>query len=364
MTFHWYWPFVRPEEIDWARATVRPNESVLIQAIDRPDAPPAGIDGPISIVRSLPDVDMSVHRGVAWMMSRQRTYRARARARRDLWSSSSFDLVHLHYVNRFTDSVSRLPHPLVISVHDVTPHVPRLGSNLDQGLLTRVYRRADALIVHHSSIADELTRQTRIPNDRIHIVPHQVYPTHAPYVDPPEGPPVILFFGSLRQNKGLHLLGPMMDQLGDTDYRLVIAGSGEPTMQNAARALARQNSRIDVELGFANLERKRELFAQASVVVLPYTSFSSQSGVLHDAYGHGRPVVVTDVGALGATVRDDRTGTVVAPQDPVGLATAIRSVLDPHSWGELSTAARRVAFERSPQRLGVMLRAIYDTVLV
>lgn len=358
MRIHWYWPFARPEELEWAHATARPGDSIVVQVIDSPVAPEAGRTGSVEVVRDLPAVDAVTTHGLPWLWSRQRTYRHRAAARRRLWEREDFDLVHLHYVNRFTDAFVRLPHPLVMSVHDVTPHVPRLGRRLENQLLGRLYRRADALIVHHRVLADVLMRQFELPASIIHIVPHQVFPTGAPIVDPPDGPPVILFFGSLRPNKGIHLLGPMMDHLRDVDCRLVIAGGGDPGIEGAVRRLAESDPRITAEIGFISLERKRELFTQASLVVLPYTEFTSQSGVLHDAYGHGRPVVVTDVGALGYSVREDGTGIVVAPNDPKQLSAEVRNILELDSQDFLHHINSLIS-ARSPHTCGLLTRDIY-----
>jgi glycosyltransferase involved in cell wall biosynthesis len=130
-----------------------------------------------------------------------------------------------------------------------------------------------------------------------------------------------------------------------------------------ALAAAAQNPRVRAEIGFVTLERKQELFAAASLVALPYTAFASQSGVLHDAYGHGRPVVVTDVGALGQTVREDQSGLVAAAGDPASLASRIVEALEEESWSDLSRSTGRIRRERSPERTGERLRAVYDVVL-
>ena len=53
---------------------------------------------------------------------------------------------------------------------------------------------------------------------------------------------------------------------------------------------------------------------EATLVVLPYLR-TDASGVLATAIGHGRPVVVSDVGSLGETVREFGLGEVVPPGD-------------------------------------------------
>src|SRR5205085_173798 len=106
-----------------------------------------------------------------------------------------------------------------------------------------------------------------------------------------------------------------------------------------------------------------ELFRQASVVVLPYTSFASQSGVLHDAYAQGRPVIVTDVGALGETVREDGTGVVIPSGDAATLAQSIERILSDSTrlaqYAERTLAIRQA---RSPGELGPVLRLVYEAV--
>jgi glycosyltransferase involved in cell wall biosynthesis len=360
--FYWYWPFARPEELDLAAATVRPGESVTVQVVDRTGAPEAGNVGAVEVLRDLPDVDRSDLSTARWLTSRAGTYWARERLRRRTWRSGQFDLVHLHYLNRFTDWVSPLPRPLVLSVHDVVPHEPRLGQPIERRLLLRLYHRPDAVVVHHGNLAEALQTDFRVPPERIHVVPHQVFPVPEAPVDPPPGPPTLLVFGALRPNKGISVLREMMRGL-DADLVLHIAGHGDAHVEDEVRSMASEDERVRCEVGFVSLARKRELFRAASLVVLPYTGFASQSGVLHDAYGHGRPVVVTDVGALGHTVREDGTGIVVPPNDPSAMAEAVVALLAPAVWRPYAEAAERVASERSPAAVGARLRRVYDLVL-
>jgi len=360
MRFHWYFPFARTEELDWARFTPRAGETLVLQVIDRPHAPASGEFGPVTVVRDLPDVDRDVS-PAAWLPSRARTYVSRSRARKSRWKTDDFDLVHLHYLNRFTDTVAHMPHPLVLSVHDVVPHQMRLG-RAELPLLRRLYSRGDAIIVHHRSLKERLQDEFSLDDDRLHVVPHQVF--SAPFTAPPRPdlPPLVLFFGALRANKGLHVLLDAFKRVGVDGLRLAIAGRGDKDVEALAVQAAERDPSIAAEIGFVSLERKWELFRQASVVVLPYTSFASQSGVLHDAYAMGRPVVVTDVGALGRSVEEDGTGLVAVPSDPDDLAETLRAVLNPPTWDKLAGETTRVRQDRSPQRTGERVRAVYDTV--
>ena len=115
------------------------------------------------------------------------------------------------------------------------------------------------------------------------------------------------------------------------DVRLVVAGDqiepAEP-YQELARELGVAD-RIDWRLRFVTEDEIADVMEEAAVVVLPYREIES-SGVLATALGHGRPVVVTDVGSLGDTVREFDAGAVVPPEDPAALADAcVAQLRDP-----------------------------------
>jgi glycosyltransferase involved in cell wall biosynthesis len=115
---------------------------------------------------------------------------------------------------------------------------------------------------------------------------------------------------------------------------------------------------VHLEFGRISAERKRELFGGASFVLLPYVEFHSQSGVLADAYAYRVPLIVTDVGAIGPTVRDDATGYVVQPGDADGLADAL---LRAARRGRTFTAALDAAAARHDVSVvGPALRTIYE----
>jgi glycosyltransferase involved in cell wall biosynthesis len=174
--------------------------------------------------------------------------------------------------------------------------------------------------------------------------------------------PCVLFLGSLRGNKGVDVL---LQAIASTpeEISFVVAGRGERHLEATLRRAVAADARLHVEIGYVTQQRKTELFRQASVVALPYTAFASQSGVLHDAYAHGRPVIVTDVGALGDTVREDETGIVVPPADADALAAAmVALVRDRRALDEFTANAGRIRDLRAPQRVGALLRDVYDTI--
>jgi glycosyltransferase involved in cell wall biosynthesis len=366
MRIYWYWPFAREEDFALALATPGPADSLVLHALDRPGAP-RGREGRVTVRAELPDVSDATERSLGWARSRARTYRTRARMRRDQVASGGFDVAHVAFLNQYTDVVDLRPLarrvPLVTTVHDVVPHRSRLPAVAQHQLLARLYAACGTIVVHHGDVGAELTRRFAVDPARVHVVPHWVSPFRA--VDDRRvlaEHPTVLCFGTLRSNKGIEVLLRAIERLpASVPLRFHIAGRGDAALEQAVEAAAARDPRIVAEIEWITPERKAELFRTADLAVLPYTAFSSQSGVLHDAFGNHLPAVVTDVGALRASVEDAGAGWVVAPGDADALAAAIAGAFaDPAAWQRAADGARSVAIDQAPARVGAALRAVYE----
>lgn len=366
MRIYWYWPTPHLRMHPWPLATARTGDSVTVHSLIPPEGEsPERVSG-YRLRRDLPRpcaLERSDH--LRWWVSRSRTYWQRARLREQLVYAEHYDICHIHHVNLLTDwwAIPRLRRraPVVLTVHDVVPHVRRLPEGVEDRLLQGAYRAADALIVHHEALRSELRTRFGIDPSKVMVLPHPVRTVarlRAEDVDDR----TVLFFGSFRRNKGIPVLLQAIDKLrGHDDVRFVFAGAGDRTLQEGVRNAARLDGRIVPEISKVSDDRRDHLFRSAGLVVLPYSDFHSQSGVLADAYSYGRPVVVTDVGALGDTVREDGTGWVARPNDPRDLARALDAALrDRPGRISFAKAARRAGRERSYPVVGRQLRSIYD----
>ncbi len=373
MRLYWYWPFLREEDVALVEATVRPGDELTVQVLDRPGAPRASTDPARRIVRDLREVAPFPEGSLRWVASRAATYAERLRRRRALLATLPVDVAHVHFINYFTDWIDlpllRRRAPLVVSVHDAVPHHPRLPAWALERALRRIYLSADQLVVHHSHVGGLLTARFGIHADRISVVPHWVSPPPAPAgakfaATRADHRATVLFFGTFRRNKGVDVLLEATARLAHRgDLRVCFAGRGASEVEDRIRRASHRDPRVTAEIGWVPTARKHELYARASLVVLPYTDFASQSGVLHDAYSHGVPVVVTDVGALGQTVRADGTGWVVPPGDPAALAAAIEMASTAgDQYLHAAAASRRQAAARHPRVIGEQFRQVYAEV--
>jgi glycosyltransferase involved in cell wall biosynthesis len=102
------------------------------------------------------------------------------------------------------------------------------------------------------------------------------------------------------------------------------------------------------EHGFADYRKLRDLYARASVVVVPLVETDFQAGVttVLEAMAMGKAVVVTATRGQSEVVRDGITGINVPPGDAVELRDAIRYLLEnPNERHRLGRAAREACID-------------------
>lgn len=233
---------------------------------------------------------------------------------------------------------------MVYTAHNTFERAPRRlnGARLLSTL-------AHQTIVHTESDRDRVNRRPA-------VIPHGHYGAiadSAPTVDAPAAraalgvPPaalVVLIFGVLRPDKGLN---DLLDAVVEAPpWHTLIAGEEHGGLAAAAERLASPPlaGRVTVAEGFQPVDAVGRLFAAADLVALPYRQ-ASQSGVLHLAYGFGKPVVAYPVGGLTEAVLPGVTGWVCDEPTPRALAQSLREIglLDREELRDMGPAIRRWA---------------------
>ena len=174
----------------------------------------------------------------------------------------------------------------------------------------------------------------------------------------------VLLFGRIFAYKGLEHLVRAEAMLKDLlpNLRITVAGRGDDPW--VFQPLMGDAGRYDIRNRFIEDAEVAQLFLDADIVVLPYTE-ASQSGVLNLAAAFGKPVIVTDVGELRATVQPNGLGMVVPPGDAEQLARAIR-ILAENSALRSNFGTNALAWAtgpNSPEQVGAQAAAVYREVV-
>jgi len=226
--------------------------------------------------------------------------------------------VDLRWLRRMADD-----RPVVLTAHDVLPRRRRA-----MPVWPDVLETAERVVVHSQRGVEQLV-ELGLGRERIAQISHPVFP--ADPLPPPKGR-TLLFFGLIRDYKGLDVLLEALPQIPDA--KLVVAGDPVDPV--------RKTGGVNWRLGFVPEAEVPRLMAEAAAVVLPYRRLDS-SGVLATAIGYGRPVVVSDVGSLGEIVREYGAGEVVPPGDPKALAEATSRLLEPAALKAAHAGAKKAA---------------------
>ncbi len=141
-----------------------------------------------------------------------------------------------------------------------------------------------------------------------------------------EGKNVILFFGYIRQYKGLLNLIEALPLIRKhiSNVHLLVVGEfydNPKPYHDTIKRLDLENSVTIINEYVAN-ETVHLYFTTANLAVLPYNE-ATQSGILSIAYGFAKPIVITNVGGLAELVDDGKTGFIVPAHDIPKLADAV-----------------------------------------
>jgi len=162
---------------------------------------------------------------------------------------------------------------------------------------------------------------------------------------------VILFFGLIKRYKGLEYLVSAFQKVKEEldNVTLLIVGSiyngdnEDFKFYSDLIDLISHDDNIICVNEYVPFEKIHSYFLASDVVVLPYIK-TYTSGVLLAAYAAGRPVIVTDTGALSEVVDIGKSGFIVPPKDVNILAqTIMKTLSNPDHMEEMGNYAKHLS---------------------
>ena len=150
----------------------------------------------------------------------------------------------------------------------------------------------------------------------------------------------LLFFGLIRDYKGLDLLIDALPLLGE-EYQLVIAGESYGSFEKYEAQIAASGcaDRIKVFNRYIDDEEVPRFFSAADLCVLPYKS-ATQSGITAIALHFDVPVVATPVGGLAESIEKPGIGLMTSGISAEAIAKTVRVFYAANPDTFIETSAR------------------------
>ena len=216
-------------------------------------------------------------------------------------------------------------HCKVISILDnVIPHEPHF---FDAPLTKYFLKGSTGSVTLCEAVSKDLLELQ--PEARYTVIQHPLY-SHFGNKLPREeaedrlglehGKKNLLFFGLIREYKGLDILLEAFRMLPGNEWQLIIAGEPYGSFDKYQKIIDSipGKERIRMSLKYIKDSEVTEYFSAADVAVLPYRS-ATQSGISSVAYHFEVPMIVTDVGGLKETIGDRGTGLVSPEISPEAI---------------------------------------------
>ena len=231
---------------------------------------------------------------------------------------------------------------------NLVPHEKRFG---DKMFAKYFVRSVDGMVAMSKSVlADADLFDPKGLKPRV-FCPHPLYDHYGetmPAADArraiglPEEGRNVLFFGFIRDYKGLDLLLDAMadKRLGEMGVRLIVAGEfyGDPAPYHEQLRRLNLGDRVALHTDFIPDHEVNRYFCAADIVAQPYKT-ATQSGVTQIAFHFEKPMLVTNVGGLPEIVPDGKVGFVVEP-DVRQIADALVRFFE-EDWASRLTAGVR-----------------------
>ena len=212
-------------------------------------------------------------------------------------------------------------------VHNAIPHEQKI---IDKPFSKYFLKRNHGLIALSHAVENDIHKL--YPKAKTRVVKHPVYTNFGKALDRaeareklsvPQNAHVMLFFGIIREYKGLKLLLETVKSL-PKNYFLLCAGEvyGDDSQYQELLNHPDLKGRVKFDDKYIADNEVKNYFCAADVNVLPYSS-ATQSGISSIALHFNLPQIVTDVGGLKECIEIGKTGLLVKERNESSLKATI-----------------------------------------
>ena len=194
----------------------------------------------------------------------------------------------------------------IYAIHDFIEHI-----NFKNRFIIRIYQRFIFILFknfHLYSKEQYILFNKTYKNKNTFLAPQCLKDFGSSNVHPPKDIISFLFFGIIRENKGLEYLILSANKLASTykgRFKVSIAGPCDNWEKYLALIECRDVFELDIQV-IMN-EKIPDYFKSAHYLVLPYLDVT-QSGVLLIAYNYGTPIIASNHSWFKSYIKDDENG--------------------------------------------------------
>lgn len=264
--------------------------------------------------------------------------------------------------------VSLLPVRTVRTVHN-TRHHDRKYPRTERAVNESVFALADAIVVKCERAVGIIDAQyTAADPDRMHVVSDgsyvSVYENDVSKSEArdelsiPEDTFVYLYFGLIREYKGVPELVRAYGELEEPDSQLWVVGNPDSAeLEQEIRESAERTDRVTTVFEYIPEERIQYYMNAADVLVLPYRDVLN-SGAAYAGLTFGLPIVAPTIGCLPETIPDGND-LLYDPRRPDGLLSELRTAREHPDLDAIGESNYRYAVDRSWDRVATEYVDVY-----
>lgn len=219
----------------------------------------------------------------------------------------------------------------VWTVHNIVHH-EKQQAGWELWMCRLLARVVDVIIVHCNTARSLAATAYRIEPEKIKIVPHGHYADWYPPMPSknearhrlglPLNKTIFLYFGLVREYKGLEKLLDAFALHKTDDVRLILLGQpNPPALGNSLSVQAAKDPRVTTKFEFIPDEQLVCYLSACDLVVLPYRDSLTSSAVILAA-SYGRPALIPKLGCMGEFPPE--AVILYDPNDPGGLQAALK----------------------------------------
>jgi glycosyltransferase involved in cell wall biosynthesis len=245
------------------------------------------------------------------------------------------DIVHLHFFTfRIIDCLvltlaKKMKLTTVATVHDVNAFDREASIAVEK----KCYNLMDGVIVHNISSRKDLEKKNASIK-KMAVIPHGNYSPFIKKLSEKHSNEVftLLFFGQIKQVKGLDILLKAVKLVVDNGHKLKLIIAGKAWKSNLDYYIdmidnLQIKDMVETDFRYIPDEEVATFYSMANLVVLPYTEIY-QSGVLLLSMSYGRTVLCSDLSAFKEIIIDHETGFLFQNKNEQDLANKIIYIIE------------------------------------